>query len=355
MRNDHAVGRAQFGGAALAGARRFDPAELLDDTPQMGLVREATYCWGTCRNGAGDLFIFARRIAAPSGAAGRDAASVGAVQHSMSDRFILQSTIHGADHPRVRREGRFTATSDDVQRSLESGAAVFRIDPRDERGAMDLVVGGDSARYSEADVLDLSGLRVGQGLHWYLPVGRSSLYYTSATWPVAGVILNQEVEGFLFVEEAYMSPGGRLYVEHDPLSEVRYRLWYSWATEWDDGAVEFGHFLANDGPFSVGLVADGAGHVSVAQTVSAKVERGPDGYWFDRIALDVDGELWEIVADPRGRMADLGPIPNPQQEGQVRRVGEARTPVRWMAWGESVPAHDAPVDSDPAVPGSDRR
>lgn len=340
MRNDHAVGRAQFGGAALAGARRFDPAELLDDTPQMGLVREATYCWGTCRNSAGDLFIFARRIAAPSGAAGRDAASAGAVQHSMSDRFILQSTIDGADHPRVRREGRFTATSDDVLRSLESGAAVFRIDPRDERGAMDLVVGGDSARYSEADVLDLSGLRVGQGLHWYLPFGRSSLYYTSATWPVAGVILNQEVEGFLFVEEAYMPPGGRLYVEHDPLSEVRYRLWYSWATEWDDGAVEFGHFLANDGPFSVGLVADGAGHVSVAQTVSAKVERGPDGYWFDRIALDVDGELWEIVADPRGRMADLGSIPNPQQEGQVRRVGEARTPVRWMAWGESVPAHE---------------
>jgi hypothetical protein len=349
MWNDHALGRAQFGGAGLAGARRFDPTELLDDTPQMGLVREATYCWGTCRNGVGDLFIFARRIAAPSGAAGRNAAAAGAVQHSMSDRFILQSTV-GADHPRLRREGRLTATSEDVQRSLDSGAAVFWIDPRNGRGAMDLVVGGDSARYREADVLDLSGPRVGPGLHWYLPFGQSALYYTSATWPVAGMILNQEVEGFLFVEEAYTPPGGRLYVKHDPLRDVRYRLWYSWATEWDDGAMEFGHFLANDGPFSVGLVADDACHVSVAQTVNAKVERDPDGYWFDRIALDVDGESWEIVADPKGRMADLGAIPNPQQEGHVRRVGETRTPVRWMAWGESVPAHDAPADERPAFP-----
>jgi hypothetical protein len=175
MRNDHAVGRAQFGGAALAGARRFDPAELLDDVPQMGLVREATYCWGTCRNGAGDLFIFAPRMAAPSGAAGRDAAAAGAVQHSMSDRFILQSTIDGASHPRLRREGRFTATSDDVQRSREAGSAAFRIQPHDGRGTMELVAGKASASYREADVLSLSGPRIGDGLHWYLPHGRSAV------------------------------------------------------------------------------------------------------------------------------------------------------------------------------------
>ena len=39
-------------------------------------------------------------------------------------------------------------------------------------------------------------------------------------------------------------------------------------------------------------------------------------------------------------MADLGPLPNPQQEALVRRVGDTRTPVTWMAWGESVPAND---------------
>jgi hypothetical protein len=37
-----ANGRSQFGGTALAGARRFTASELLDEAPQLGLVREAT-------------------------------------------------------------------------------------------------------------------------------------------------------------------------------------------------------------------------------------------------------------------------------------------------------------------------
>jgi hypothetical protein len=138
-----------------------------------------------------------------------------------------------------------------------------------------------------------------------------------------------------------MPPGGRLYVANDPLPAVGYRLWYSWATSWDDGTTEFGHFVGNGDAFSVAIIANADGDVRVAHDVGITVERASDGYWYDRIALDVDGEAWEIVADPRGRMEDLGPIPNPQQEGLVRRVGETRTPRTWMAWGETVPANDA--------------
>jgi len=340
MTNATANGRSQFGGIALAGARMFTASELGDEAPQMGLVREATYVWGTSRNAGGDLFIHARRMAGSQGVAGAGASEPGALQHSMSDRFILQSTTGGGDHPSLRREGRFTAATDEVTRNLESNQAVFRIPAHRERGQMELVVGGDAISYEEGDVLSLSGLPVGPGLHWYLPNGPAALYYTTATWSVAGSVLGEEVQGFVFVEEAFMPPGGRLYVQHDPLPSLGYRLWYSWATTWDDGTTEFGHFLANDGAFSVGLIADGSGRVRVARDVSAKVVRDGDGYWFERIALDVDGEPWEIVADPRGRMADLGPIPNPQQEALVRRVGETRTPVTWMAWGETVPAHD---------------
>ena len=137
-----------------------------------------------------------------------------------------------------------------------------------------------------------------------------------------------------------MPAGGRLYVHHDPLQSVCYRLWYSWATTWDDGTTEFGHFVANDGAFSIGIVANADGSTKVARDVGVTIERDEDDYWFTRILLDVDDEPWEIVADRRGRMADLGPLPNPQQEALVRRVGDTRTPVTWMAWGESVPAND---------------
>ncbi len=332
-------GRGQFGGGALASARGFDAAELVNDHPYLGLVREATYCWGTVRNRGGDLFVYARRMAAP-GSTCTETVGGGEVQHSLSDRFILQSTLNGADHPRLRREGRSTALADMVERDVEDGRAVFRLPACGDRGALELVAGDDAISYHEADVLRLSGKRVGPALHWYLPFGPSALYYPTQTWAVAGTILGEEVDGFLFIEEAYMPPGGRLYVRHDPMHAAGYRLWYSWATTWDDGTTEFGHFVANDGAFSVGIIANAEGRVTCANDVAVTIERDQDGYWFDRVVSDVDGELWEIVADPRGRMADLGPIPNPQQEALVRRVGETRTPVTWMAWGESVPAND---------------
>jgi hypothetical protein len=164
------------------------------------------------------------------------------------------------------------------------------------------------------------------------------LYYPTQTWLVDGTVLGSEVRGFLFVEEAYMSPGARLYVAGDPLHDVDYLTWYSWATRWDDGEVEFGHFLFGQGRFHVGLIANGDGSVRVASELDVVVRRAADGYWHDGLELTVDGEAWELVADPRGRMR-LGPIPNPQQEGLVRRVGERRVPDVWMAWGETVPAN----------------
>jgi hypothetical protein len=51
----------------------------------------------------------------------------------------------------------------------------------------------------------------------------------------------------------------------------------------------------------------------------------PVSKWFERIALDVDAEQWEIVADPRGRMVALEPLPNPQQEAVGAPVAETRT------------------------------
>src|SRR5207302_2025173 len=173
-----------------------------DDRDHLGLAREATYCWGTARARSGDLFVHARRMAAP-GSIADDVVGAGDVQHALSDRFILQSTLDGADHPRLRREGRFTAVADKVERQVEDARAAFRIPASADRGAMELVAGDDAIRYVEGDVLDLSGERIGPALHWYLPCGPSALYYPTQTWAVAGTILGEQVDGFLFIEEAY--------------------------------------------------------------------------------------------------------------------------------------------------------
>ena len=237
----------------------------------------------------------------------------------------------------MRPDARSAASSDDVTRSFDGDTVVFDAHVPGRVG-MRLRTDGERLAYREDGILELTGTRVGPGLQWYLPGATGALYYATQTWLVEGTAMERQVRGFLFIEEAYMRPGGRLYVELDPLHDVRYLTWYSWATRWDDDDLEFGHFLYGNGRFHVGLVANSAGDVRVATSMDVTVRRSAGGYWHEGIELTMDGERWELVPDPRGRM-QLGPIPNPQQEGLMRRVGETRVPDVWMAWGETVPGN----------------
>ena len=224
-----------------------------------------------------------------------------------------------------------------LERSFAADHAEWR---SPEPGEMLLSLGADDVRWNEHDLIDVSGPRVGPGLHWYVPGRDAAIYYPTQTWAVSGEALGRPVEGFLFYEEAYLPPGGRLYVHHDPLfGDELHTTWYSWATEWDDGTLEFGHFLFGHDRFAVAVIGDREGKVTVPEHMECVVTRSEDGYWADRIDYVLDGEAWEMVAAPDGRMVDLGGVPNPQQEGIVRRTGDPRRPVRWMAWGETVPHH----------------
>lgn len=330
-----------FAGRALAGERAFDAADLVTDRKPFGLTREGTYLWGTVRDGDGELCSFMRRIPAARDAtsgstAGPAAGSArpGDTEISLGDRLVVLATFDGADELRVRREARGAASSRDVTRDLAGGSAVLSAAPG-ERAGMRAEI-GTAVSYIEDGVLDLSGELVCSPLHWYLPGREAALYYPTQTWLVSGVVLGREVRGFLFVEEAYMLRGGRLYVEKDPLHDVGYLTWYSWATHWDDGRTEIGHFLFGGDDFHVGLVADDAGNVRAAATMDVGVARAADGYWHDGISVVMDGAAWQLSPDRKGRM-NLGPIPNPQQEGLMRRAGESRHPAVWMAWGESLP------------------
>lgn len=320
--------RGDFGGAALAGARQLAIAQLTDTQPILGLHREGTYLWGTLHDDRGAATSFMRRIP-PEGAT---SGTVGA--GSLGGRLIVMSNSD-ADALVVRPEPKLAVSSDDVRRVAEDGQVTFKGEAAGRAG-LRLRTDGDHLTYSEEGVLDLAGHRVGPALHWYLPGASGALYYPTQTWLVDGHALGREVRGFLFIEEAFMQQGGRLYVDKDPLHDVEYLTWYSWATQWEDGEQEYGHFLFGQGRFHVGLVANADGRVKAASAMDLVVQREADGYWHEGIKLTMDGEDWELVPDPRGRM-ELGDIPNPQQEGLMRRVGETRIPDVWMAWGETVP------------------
>jgi hypothetical protein len=328
--DETAIGRGDFDGAALAGRRSVDPADFIDNREVLGLRREGSYLWGTVRDDRGQPLSLMRRIppaGSTSGAAGAQ---------SLGSRLVVMDSA-GGDGLAIQRAAKNAASSDDIVRTFESGIATFDA-AGGGQGQMHFETDGSSLRWQEEGLVDLSGDRVCSGLQWYLPTSEASLYYPTQTWLVEGFVLGRAVRGFIFFEEAYMLAGARLYVAKDPLHATRYLTWYSWATLWDDGRTEIGHFLYGQGRFHVGLVADDEGGVRVASAMDLEVNRSSDDYWHNGIRLRMDGEDWELLPAANGRM-QLGAIPNPQQEGMMRRVGEKRRPEVWMAWGETVPAN----------------
>ena len=137
-----------------------------------------------------------------------------------------------------------------------------------------------------------------------------------------------EVEGFMGVDEVHLPPGRQHFVD-DPLSSQLAQASCSWATVYDDGSVECGHvaFGADDFGFAL-RAADGEAHI--ATSVTGDVLAVQDGCPV-RFTVDIDGEMWEYVADDRGLPTEPLPGPLRQSEGWFRRVGEERRPVVWFA------------------------
>jgi hypothetical protein len=323
-----------FNCAALASGRRFDASEFVaTDAPLAGLQQEAGYIWGSLRDDDGTLYSVMRRIAPTSRTADSGA------RKSLGGKLIVLSAEPRADGMQLRREPRGAVDSADITGSLNGkNNAEFSSAPDASGNPMRLVLDEHDFSYQECGVIDVTGTLAVPPLQWYLPGPRASLLYTTQTWLVDGELVSKPVRGFLFWEQAWMLPGGRLYVEKDPLHDAEYLTWYSWANHFADGSCEVGHFLFGKHDFHVGVTAHNDGTVTAARQMDARISRAADGYWHEGISYDLDGVPWACEVSPQGRMQGLGQMPNPQQEGRIRRVDDTRQPDVWMAWGETVPA-----------------
>jgi hypothetical protein len=320
-----------FNHAALASGRRFDATDFLSDAPLLGLQREAGYIWGTLRDDEDVLYSVMRRIAPPGVAQGEG--------KSLGGKLLVVSSGTAEGQLQLRREPRGAVDSTDIVRRPHNDDAVRFASAAGAPGRpMQLVLSENEFSYGEEGVIDVSGRIVVPPLQWYLPGPQSALLYLSQTFLVDGHLAGKPVRGFLFWEEAWMPPGGQLYVAKDPLQDAEYLTWYSWANLWSDGSCEVGHFLFGQNDFHVGVTADSSGIVTSARAMDAIITRADDGYWHDGIAYELDGTRWVCEPDPQGRMQGLGTMPNPQQEGRMHRVEDTRKPDVWMAWGETVPA-----------------
>jgi hypothetical protein len=322
-----------FNHGALASGRDFDPQDFVTNESILGLEREAGYLWGTLRDEDGTLYSTMRRVAQTPPGARDDGRS------SLGGKLIVVSSGTGREGLQLRKEPRYAVDSALVDIELTDPDTATLASPPDADGnPMRLVLSKDDFSYREEGVIDMSGTLAVPPLQWYLPGRDASLLYITQTWLVDGVILDKPARGFLFWEEAWMYPGGRLYREKDPLHDAEYLTWYSWANHWNDGTCEVGHFLFGQKDFHVAVTAHSDGTTSSARSMDIEITRAADDYWHDGIDYTIDGVNWVCEPDPQGHMRGLGEMPNPQQEGRIHRVDDNRVPDVWMAWGETVPA-----------------
>jgi hypothetical protein len=317
----------------------FEPRldDLLDLRGYHGVVPDGFYPWGTMRDAAGNAYSIVRRV--PYGLP--IAVTEKGDERKAVGRRLMFSTNKGHDA---------MVLNVDVLRAagVSDGAVVERVgDAVEMRPAADprgknwkLRVTEKSFHWEEQDVCSIDGEIIWPGLQWYLIARDESTFYASLMFHAKGQIMGEPVEGFIFLEQAYMAEGGMLYAHRDTLvAKGVETTWNTFATRYDDGSIEAGHVILGNDRSGFFMVTDGKNVLKRTSNATGEVLRATDGPWHAGIRIDADGEAWEIVTEPRLRLVSTAKMPNPQQEGRMQRVGETRKAVAWCNWGESAPHH----------------
>ena len=323
-------GRGEFGGQVVVGAFQPDAASMHADDRLFGMPPEALYLWGTLRDVEGDLHTIMRRIPHDGKPTSRR-------------RLVVQSTIGGADALRMHPCGIDAAPHvDPIRELIDENTIEWRSNPEASGKPFRARWANETCEWVEEGTFELTGTLVKPGMQWYVPGKRASMAYVATIYRLQGSIFDRPCEGLIGFDQIYMYEGGEVYQHLDPLIEDGLEhLWYTWATCYRDGSIDAGHFMLGNNRFGFAILTDEHQNVRHTTDVDGEVFYGDDEYWPIGARFRMGSTEYEFLPDERGRMPDLGPIPNPQVDGRWRPVGDTREPEVWYAWGETVPASGA--------------
>ncbi|HEX3287119.1 MAG TPA: hypothetical protein VHT50_21290 [Mycobacterium sp.] len=298
-----------------------DPSEVALNRTWFGLPWSAVYLYGSLRDDDGEIYTVLRAPEHDGG--GRK-------------RFFLQTSIDATDlhvHPASRASARNTG----FVRTHEDGTTVLASATEAGGNPFRLTVDATTCTWTEAGVIDLRGTLVEPGLQWHLPHRDEGYYYVSQIYEAEGEILGRPVRGFYGVDDMYTH--GLVYENDLLVGRKLHVTWYTWATRYTDGTLDAGHFMLGHDGLGMLLLCDEKGGVRRTTDVDGHVELDASGTWPTHIEVRTPSEEWEFLPDPKGRMVDFMPMPNPQIEGRWRRMGDTREPAHWFAYGEIAPSH----------------
>ena len=322
--------RGHFGWQPIVGPHRVTAAEMLDRRGFFGLGLESTFLYGCMRDEDGEMYEICRRMPPNASDGGLDNFFIMTTRGNECLKLDLETMADNA--PSCER----------VER-LEGDTAVWESNDSVKHKRFRISFSPASCTWTEEGTFDLRGAYLSPGLQWYLPGRDDAIFYVSNIFLMEGTLLGRSVRGMIGFDQCYMHEGGMLYQKRDPLTGHNlHRCWYTWGTRYTDGTWETGHFTVGHERHGFAIVANSEGETITTSRVEAEIHVGEDGNFPTGIALDVEGEAWEFLPDPRGPMPELmgkTQPTTPQNEGRWQRVGEKREPDVYFAWGEIAPGH----------------
>lgn len=283
---------------------------------QFGMSLQAIYVYGAFRDADGALFGLIRKFVGP-----------------LTTGLGLMSVRDGGLRvdPASTRGARGAST-----RRLSADAHTYEGQPMPGEEPFAIRVTDREMSWSEGELMSLDGVLGAPAIQIYIPSHVESAMYASQLYPASGTILGRSVSGFMLFDQSYMPPGID-WKDSRVFNDLEY-AWGAFATEYEDGALEWGHLCLGRERFSFAAIADRDGEVLFTTDVTGGVDVGADD-WAERISLRARDEDWEWIADADGRIVDFSAA-RPgyfAQTGWARRVGESRRPTRWFAWQETFP------------------
>ncbi len=308
--------RGDFGFRPLVSTYTPRLEDMHPQATPFGLPLQGIWAYGALRDDAGNLFGLYRKIVGP-----------------LTSGLGLMAVRDGL----LRVDpASFRAVRGTITRRIDPDAHVYEGAAAPGGQPLALRVTDTTMEWSEGDVMSLTATLGGPGFQVYMPSRKESAVYASQLYRAEGTILGRRVTGFALFDQSYM-PSGIDWRESIIFEDLEH-VWGAFATEYEDGSLEWGHLAFGRDEFAFAVVANDREALLATTEVTGGVDVEPDD-WASRILFHAGGQDWEWVADPDGRLGDFSASRRGYlaQTGWTRRVGEARKPVRWFAWQETFP------------------
>jgi len=126
----------------------------------------------------------------------------------------------------------------------------------------------DRMEYSEGNLIDLAGPSCGLGMQFYNANPECPLFYSSLAYWLEGEALGKKVEGPFFFDHVYW-PAGRDWKEYVYYLDKQIG-WEVFANKYDDGTIQWGHFVNGKDGFNPGVVVEGDKVIAASGNVTGE-------------------------------------------------------------------------------------